>query len=324
METVFITGGAGYVGSNLVPRLLDRYNVIVYDLFLYKRKFKPHPNLIQIKGDIRDRTTLLTVSTSADYVIHLASISNDPSFDLNPKLSKSINFEAIHNITDMCSAHQVKRLIVASSTSQYGIKPLDLDVTEDTPAEPITDYAKYKLLSENVIRNINPDFEYVFVRPSTLCGYAPRLRLDLVVNIMTINALVNNIIKVFGGDQMRPTLNINDMSRFYELLLKAPSDSINKEAFNLVYKNMTVREIAELVRDTLDSNIKLRTVKTDDNRSYHVNGDKAKNTLGFKYKHTIEEGILSIQDAFNKGLIDDGLNNPLYHNVKMMKETNLV
>ena len=325
-KQIFITGGAGYVGSALVPALLKKgYNVVVYDLYIYGDVLEPHPNLRQIKGDIRDRENLMEASKGCDAFIHLACISNDPSFELDPKLGKSINFDAFKNVTEAVKGGEIKRLIVAASTSQYGVKPADMDVTENTEAEPITNYAKYKIECENLLQNTDiGGTEYVFVRPATICGYAPRLRLDLSVNILTINALVNKKIKIFGGNQMRPALNIKDMVRFYELLLEAPKEKIHKQAFNVSYKNVTIRELAETVKKVIgDDSIEFEVVPSDDPRSYHVNADKMKEVLGFECKHSIEDAIKSLIEAYDKGLIVDGLNNPLYYNVKRMKEINL-
>lgn len=325
-KNIFITGGAGYVGSALVPNLLEKgYNVSVYDLFIYGDTLKPHPHLKQIKEDIRNRGKLLDSAKNADAFIHLACISNDPSFDLDPELGKSINFDAFSNVIDACVYNNVKRLIVASSTSQYGIKPLNMEVTEETEAEPITDYAKYKIECEKLLNKTDVrKMEYMFVRPATLCGYAPRLRLDLSINILTINALINKKIKIFGGEQMRPALNIKDMVRFYELMLEAPKEKIDKQAFNVSYANMTIKEIAEMVKEVIgNDSITFELTPTDDKRSYHVNTDKMKKVLGFECKYDFAEAIRSLIDAYNKRLIIDGLNNPLYYNIKKMKEINL-
>lgn len=325
-KNIFITGGAGYVGGALVPSLLEKgHHITVYDLYIYGDVLKHHPNLKQIKGDIRNREKLIESTKEADAFIHLACISNDPSFNLDPELGKSINFDAFQNVIDACKQNQVKRLIIASSTSQYGIKPLGTEVTEETEAEPITDYAKYKIECEKLLQSTDTnDLEYVFVRPATLCGYAPRLRLDLSVNILTIHALINKKIKIFGGDQMRPALNIKDMVRFYELMLEAPKEKIHKQAFNIAYKNMTIRQIAELVKKTLgDESIEFEVTPTDDTRSYHVNTDKMKNILGFECQYNFEEAVKSLVKAYNQNLIKDGLDNPLYYNIKRMKEINL-
>ena len=325
-KKIFITGGAGYVGSALVSRLLELgYEVVVYDLYIYGDALKKHKNLKEIKGDIRDKSKLIESSKGCDAFIHLACISNDPSFDLNPQLGKSINFDAFRNVIESTKKNNIKRLIVASSTSQYGIKPENMDVTEETEAEPITDYAKYKIECEKLLLNSDVgNTEFVFARPATLCGYAPRLRLDLSVNILTMNALINKKIRVFGGSQMRPTLNMKDMVRFYETLLEAPKQKIHRQAFNIAYNNMTIMEIAKLVKKILnDDSIDIEITPTDDLRSYHVSTEKIKKVLGFECKFGIDDGIKSIADAFHKGLIKDGLNNPLYYNIKRMKEIQL-
>ncbi len=323
---VFITGGAGYVGSALVPSLLQKgYQVTVYDLFIYGNVLEQHKNLVQIKGDIRDREKLIASANGADAFIHLACISNDPSFDLDPELGKSINFGAFHHVINACKENNIKRLIVASSTSQYGIKPLGVEVTEDTPHDPTTDYAKYKRMCEELLEQTDTgNLEYVFVRPSTLCGYAPRLRLDLSVNILAINALVNKKIKIFGGLQMRPALHIQDMARFYELMLEAPAEKIHRQAFNVSCENKTMLEIAELVKGALgDETVTFEVLPTDDLRSYHVNTDKMKKVLGFKCQYSLADAVLSLKEAYEKGLLQDPLNNPLYYNIKRMKEVRL-
>ncbi len=330
-KKIFITGGAGYVGSALVPKLLAKgYNVTVYDLYMYEYFFPEHPNLKQIKGDIRDKEMLVESSKGHDAMIHLACISNDPSFDLDPLLGKSINYDAAFNILEACKKNGIKRLIVASSTSQYGVKPEGVEVTEDILAEPTTDYAKYKLEVEKLISSGEiGDTEYVFVRPATLCGYTPRLRLDLSVNILTIHALINHKIKIFGGSQMRPALNIKDMIRFYELMLEAPGHLINGQAFNVSFANLTMMQIGEMVRDVVNEyaegydDISFEVVPNNDNRSYKVNTDKAHKVLKFECKHDLKDAVISLIDAYNKGLIKDGLSNPLYHNISKMKEIHL-
>ena len=325
-KKIFITGGSGYVGSALVPELLKKgYTVIVYDIYIYGKTLKPHPNLKEINGDIRDKEKLVEASKGCDAFIHLACISNDPSFDLNPELGKSINYDAFKNIIDAVKFGGIKRFIVASSTSQYGIKPLDMEVTENTEATPITDYAKYKIECEKLLQNTSmDDVEYVFARPATLCGYAQRLRLDLSVNLLTINALINKKIKIFGGNQMRPALNIKDMVRFYELLLKVPGKKIHNQAFNVACQNLTIMEIAEMVKGVIgDESIEFEIAATDDTRSYHVNTEKMEKILGFDCEFRIEEAIKSLIDAYNKNLIADGLSNSIYYNIKRMKEINL-
>jgi nucleoside-diphosphate-sugar epimerase len=325
-QNIFITGGAGYVGSLLVPSLLSKgHHVTVYDLFIYGDTLQEHPHLTLIKADIRDKNKLIESSKNHDVIIHLACISNDPSFDLDPNLGKSINFTAFQNVIDAVKENKTKRLIMASSTSQYGIKPLDMDVVEDTLHEPTTDYAKYKYECEELLRNSNVgDTEYVFVRPSTLCGYSPRLRLDLSINILTINALINKKIKIFGGDQMRPALDIRDMVRFYDLLLEADKEQIHKQAFNVSKENKTIKEMALMIKETIgDESVKFEVTSSDDKRSYHVNTDKMKNRLGFECQFSLQDAVISLKEAFENGLIQDGLNNPFYYNIKRMNEIGL-
>ena len=325
-KNVFITGGAGYVGSSLVPKLLaEGYNVTVYDLFIYGDYLQNHPNLKKIKGDIRDRNKLIKAAKKSDAFIHLACISNDPSFDLDPKLGKSINFDAFRNVISAAKLADVNRFILASSTSQYGVKDPKMQVTEEETPEPKTDYARFKIECEKMLAEADlGKIVYAFIRPATICGFAPRLRLDLSVNILTVNALINKKIKIFGGSQLRPTLNIKDMVRIYELMLTAPAEKIHKQAFNVGYRNITIKELANLVKETLkDPKITFEITSTDDKRSYHINSDKIKRVLGFETKFTVEDAIVSIKEAYEKGLIIDGLNNPIYHNVKQMKLINL-
>ena len=327
-ENILITGGAGYVGSALVPSLLNKgYNVTVYDLYLYGEVFqniKNKKNLIEIKADIRDKKKLIDASKNVDAIIHLACISNDPSYELNPDLGKSINYDAFFNIINAAEVNNINRLIYASTSSVYGIKK-EKNVREDATCQPLTDYSKYKLECEKILLNYKKDgLDRVVLRPATICGYAPRLRLDLVVNIITIHALVNKKIKIFGGEQLRPNINILDIIRVYETLLNAQSDKIDGQIFNAGYQNLSVDKIAKLVKETVgDPSINLEFIPTDDIRSYHINSDKIKKDLDFKPKYKIEQGIKSLIDAYNNDLIKNGLNNPLYHNIKLMQNINL-
>jgi nucleoside-diphosphate-sugar epimerase len=326
-KTILVTGGAGYVGSALVPELLKRgHRVKVVDLFWYGRDVfgdcNGHPQLERIEIDIRDSARLKEALKGSDAVVHLACISNDPSFELDPKLGKSINYDAFTGLLQGSIDQGVRRFIYASSSSIYGVKE-DPNVREDARPEPLTDYSRFKLDCERDLL-AHPDakaMERIIVRPATVCGYAPRLRLDLTVNILTIHALVNRKIRIFGGKQLRPNLNIKDMVGAYIAFLDAPASKVDREAFNVGFQNSSVEDIAKLVRDTLgDSTIALEYTPTDDNRSYHVNSDKIKRVLGFEPKFSIEDAILGIAHAYKAGRIRDPFKNTLYSNIKRMQE----
>jgi len=232
LKTVFVTGGAGYVGAALVPALIEAgHRVKVLDLYLYGDDVldavKGNPRLEEIKGDIRDVVLLRRVIPGCDAVIHLACISNDPSFELDPELGKSINYDAFIELVKVSKDSGVKRFIYASSSSVYGIKS-EQNVHEDLPLEPLTDYSKYKAMCEDVLmKERTPGFTTLIVRPSTVCGYSPRLRLDVIVNILTNHAVNERKIKVYGGDQMRPNIHIDDMVRLYREALEWPADAID-------------------------------------------------------------------------------------------------
>ena len=232
LKTVLVTGGAGYVGAMLVPKLLGKgYCVKVVDLYIYGENVldsvKHHPNLEQIKGDIRDRKLLEQIIPGCDAIIHLACISNDPSFELDPPLGKSINYDAFFGLVDLSKDSGVRRFIYASSSSVYGFKEGD-NVTEDLPLKPLTDYSKYKALCEEVLlKKRGPGFVTLILRPATVCGYSPRQRLDLTVNILTNHAVNNRLIKVFGGQQMRANIHIEDVSDLYVSALEWPEEKID-------------------------------------------------------------------------------------------------
>ena len=327
-KKVLVTGGAGYVGAVLVPKLLKKgHEVKVIDLYIYGENVldgvKDHPNLIQVKGDIRDRKLLEKELPGYDTVIHLACISNDPSYELDPELGKSINYDAFITLVDISKKVDVKNFIYASSSSVYGVKDVP-DVTEDLPLEPLTDYSKYKALCEDVLmKEATDNFIVTIIRPSTVCGYSPRLRLDLTVNILTNHAINKGEITVFGGEQMRPNLHIEDMTDFYCFLLELPNEKIHKKIYNVGYENYKVKEIAEMVQKTIDPGLPIKTTPTDDNRSYQVSSKKVKAELGYVPRHTIEEAILDLKKAFEDGKIPNPMNDIRYYNIKTMQNLKL-
>ena len=324
LANVLVTGGAGYVGSVLVPKLLAKgYQVKVLDLYLYGEDVldavRDHPKLEQIKGDIRDRALLKKVILGTDALIHLACISNDPSFELNPQLGKSINYDAFFGLVEVSKRSGVKRFIYASTSSVYGIKEEE-NVTEDLPLEPLTDYSKYKALCEEVLlKEQSPDFTTVVIRPATVCGYSPRLRLDLAVNILTNLAVNTGRITVFGGQQKRPNLHIEDMTDFYVQLLEQPDEMVAGKIFNVGYENYRVSEIAEMVRKVVGKEgVEIVTTPTNDNRSYHISSEKVKRELGFEPRHSVEEAIKDLRDVFKAGKIPDPMDGIRYYNIKTM------
>jgi nucleoside-diphosphate-sugar epimerase len=328
VKKVFVTGGAGYVGAVLIPKLLEKgHHVKVLDLYIYGEhvldSVKDNPNLVQIKGDIRDRQLLEKEIPGYDTIIHLACISNDPSYELDPELGKSINYDAFITLVDVAKKAGVKNFIYASSSSVYGVKDVP-EVTEDLPLEPLTDYSKYKALCEDVLlKEAADNFIVTIIRPSTVCGYSPRLRLDLTVNILTNHAINKGEITVFGGEQMRPNLHIEDMTDFYCFLLELPDSRVHKKIYNVGYENYKVKDIAEMVRKTVDPKLPIKTTPTDDNRSYQVSSKKVKEELGFAPKHTIEEAIVDLKNAFKEGKIPNPMDDIRYYNIKIMQTINL-
>ena len=325
MKKIFITGGAGYVGSLLVPKLLELgYEVTVFDLMIYGEDvLGEHDKLTKVKGDIRNNVLLEKIIPGHDALIHLACISNDPSFELNPALGKSINLDAFEPMVKLSVKSNVNRFIYASSSSVYGIKK-EKNVTEDMSLEPLTDYSRFKGDCENILNSYkSEDFITTTIRPSTVCGYSKRQRLDLVVNILTNHAFHNREIKVFGGDQLRPNVHINDMVDSYLAVLKAEPKKINGQIFNVGFKNQSVNELANDVKEVIGSDIKIKNTKSDDNRSYHVSSEKIEKVLGFKTKYTIKDAVLDLKNAFEKKLLTNTFNDEFFFNIKRMNNINL-
>ena len=325
MKKIFITGGAGYVGAVLVPHLLENdFSVTVLDLMIYGEDVLPsHLQLNAVKGDIRDQGLLKKLIPGHDAVIHLACISNDPSFELNPELGKSINLDAFRPLVEISKSSAVQRFINASSSSVYGIKD-ESNVHEEMDLEPLTDYSSFKADCEKILTEYqSDDFTTVTIRPATVCGYSPRQRLDVVVNILTNLAYHKREISVFGGDQLRPNIHIADMVEAYMVLIKAPEEKIAGNIFNAGYENQPVRKLAETVKSVVGEDVKLINTPTDDNRSYHISSQKIKNELGFVTTHTIRNAVEDLCTAFDKGLLPNSLDNEMYFNIKRMQSIEL-
>ena len=331
LKSVLFTGGAGYVGSVLTPKLLKAgYHVTVYDSMLYGREGLPvHPNLRVVKADIRDTKLFAQECRGIDAVIHFACISNDPSFDLDSELSKQINFECFEPMVVSAKEAGVKRFIYASSSSVYGVSDAP-EVTEEHPLVPLTDYNKYKGLCEPLLLKYqDPRFTTVIIRPATVCGYSPRQRLDLSVNILTNHAINNRKITVFGGEQKRPNIHIDDLADLYVALLTYPSEKIAGQIFNAGYQNLTLLEIAQLVKSVVEKempelgSIPIVRTETNDPRSYHVNSDKIGRMLGFVPHRSVEDAVRDICQAFRTGKLTDSMTDSRYYNVKTLKENGI-
>lgn len=324
---VMVTGGAGYVGSVLVPKLLAAgHRVTVLDLYLYGddvfAPYRNNPNLTEVKGDLRDPAAVAKALTGCNAVIHLACISNDPSFELNPDLGKSINFDCFRPLVKASKAAGVTRFIYASSSSVYGVKK-EAQVTEDLSLEPLTDYSKFKAMCEQVLEEERePGFVTLTLRPATVCGYGPRQRLDVIVNILTNHALNAGRIKVFGGSQLRPNLHIEDMTDLYLLTLQLPDEQIDGGIYNAGYENHSLMDIADIVRSVVGK-VEVDVLPTDDLRSYQVSSTKIQRELGFTPKHTIENAVQGLKAAIETGKLIDPMNNPMYFNIKRMQQVHL-
>jgi nucleoside-diphosphate-sugar epimerase len=324
-----VAGGAGYVGSVLVPKLLDAgYEVVVYDLMLFGSDGLPkdHSGLTVIEGDLRDTAKFASALQGVDGVIHLACISNDPSFELDPELSKSINYDCFEPTVKACVDAGVARFIYASTSSVYGISDAP-EVTEDHPLVPVSDYNKFKGLSEpHLLKYQSPSFTTVIIRPATVCGYSPRMRLDLTINILTNHAVNRGKITVFGGSQKRPNIHIDDIAELYVDLLGRPVEQIAGDTFNAGYENFTVSELAEQVKKVVEEEfpdkapIEIETTSSDDLRSYHVSSKKILTKLGWAPKRSIEDAVRDLCLAFKSGKLPDSLDDDSYINVRTVKK----
>lgn len=325
---ILVTGGAGYVGSKLVPALISAgHRVHVLDLYIFGEDIfgdlAEDANLKQFKGDIRDKATVDKAVAGCDTVIHLACVSNDPSFELDPTLGKSINYDAFRPLIHAAKRAGVNRFIYASSSSVYGIKE-DRNVTEDLPLEPITDYSKFKALCEKILEEERePGFTTLTIRPATVCGFAPRQRLDLTVNILTNHAVNNGKILVFGGSQRRPNIHIGDIVDLYVISMTLDEALIDGGIYNAGYENHQVIEIAEVVKGVVGNNVDIEVTSTDDLRSYHISSERIKKELGFEPKHSIAEAAEDVANALNAGRLPNSLSDPKYFNVKVMQDLEL-
>ncbi|MBU2082187.1 NAD-dependent epimerase/dehydratase [Patescibacteria group bacterium] len=331
-KKILVIGGAGYVGSALVPKLLDAGHYVrvldtfwfgdgVFNDWILKNSRTSINRLGFVKGDIRN-CDLEQAMRDVDCVIHLACISNDPSFELNRDLGRSINYDAFLKVIIAAQESKIGRFIFASSSSVYGVKNTP-NVTEDMCLEPLTDYSKYKAFCEMELQMIPTEkLPWVIIRPATVCGYAPRMRLDLSVNILTMAALTKGKIMVFGGSQIRPNIHIEDMTDLYVRLVNEEDDRIIGRTFNAGGSNLSIETIAELVKKIIEQcmakKIEIEKVPTWDLRSYHVSSAKIERQLGWQTIRDVPDAVVHLMKAFNAGLIPNP-DDPKYSNIKTMK-----
>lgn len=334
-RSVLVTGGAGYVGAMLVPKLLARgYRVTVLDTYYFGREpletLRGAAGLREIEGDLRDRSAVRRALDGCDSVIHLACMSNDPSFELDPALAKTINYDAFAPLVEDSRRAGVRRFVFVSSSSVYGVSDAER-VTEDHPLRPLTDYSKYKALCEPVLLDAqSPDFTTLVLRPATVCGFSTRMRFDLSVNILTSHAVNKRKITVFGGTQTRPNIHIEDVTDLYVDVLDERDELIAGEIFNVGYQNHTLANLAEIVKGVVEHElphlapIDIETTPTNDNRSYRVDSEKIARTLRFRPRRSIEDAVRDMCRAFRNDKFPYPMNDERYYNVQLMKNKGAV
>ena len=307
---ILVTGGCGYIGTNLTNELLDReHQVTVVDIMWFGNYLNSHKNLTVIQADIREIDKI--PMDSIDTVIHLANIANDPTGDLNSKLTWEVNALASKFLVEKAIDSSVEQFIFASSGSVYGVKE-EPQVTEDLPLLPISDYNKSKMISERVLLSYEDKITLQIIRPATVCGCSPRMRLDLSVSMLTMQALTNGRITVFGGQQIRPNIHINDMVGVYLHFLEFGTKASG--VYNAGFENISILDIAKKVTKCIPAEIEI--TESDDPRSYRQNSDKLIGT-GFSPEYGIENGIKDVIEMYNAGTVKD---EDRYYNMRTMKK----
>src|SRR3990167_2880309 len=304
---ILLTGGCGFKGSVLVPKLLSQgHTIIVVDIMWFGSFLQPHSNLQVIQADIRNVQD--SWFEKVDAVIHLASVANDPCSELEPKLSWEVGSLATMLLVDRALKHGVKQFIYASSGSVYGVSDVP-QVTEDALLNPITEYNKNKMVAERVLLSYADKMIVQIVRPATVCGFSPRMRLDVSVNMLTMQALTNGVITVFGGDQVRPNIHIDDITDLYLFLLENKTPG----TFNAGFENLSIMEIANRVVTIVGAKIKV--TESNDPRSYRINSEKLLQ-LGFKPQKCVKDAIQELVVHYQEGRLKD---KDYFYNIRAMK-----
>ena len=326
---LLITGGSGYVGSRLIYKLLDEtdINITNYDVSLFGDKHLPkNKKFFYFKEDITDSKKFSEIINlrEIDIVLHLACISNDPTYELNSQLSKKINYDCFEDLVRVSKENGVNKFIYASTCSVYGISDSP-NVTETNELKPITDYNKYKALCEPILQKyLDNNFHGIIIRPATVCGFSEKMRFDLTVNILTNYAINKGFIRVFGGKQSRPNCHIDDMCDLYKMLIMKDISQFNGEVFNAGTENLRILEVAEKVKQVVEerlniNNIEIRVEESADIRSYMINSDKIKNILGFSFQKTVVNAIEDLCDAFENNKIKDSFSDE-WSNIKVLSK----
>jgi nucleoside-diphosphate-sugar epimerase len=306
---ILVTGACGYKGHVLIPKLLARgYGVIAYDIQWFGNYLQPHPGLLVVQGDVRDVDKVPLGNVNC--IIHLSSIANDPCGDLNPKLTWEVSALATMQLADKARRLGIKRFIYASSGSVYGVKD-EPQVTEDLELKPISEYNKTKMVSEQVLLSYQNDMVVQIVRPATVCGYSPRMRLDVSVNLLTMQALSKGKITVFGGDQVRPNIHIDDITDVYLHLIDRPDVT---GIYNAGFENISIMDIAKRVAALIP--VEIVVTPSNDPRSYRINSDKLLAT-GFTPRKTVSDAISEIISKYRAGELAD---EDRFYNLKWMEK----
>ncbi len=306
---ILVTGACGYKGSVLVPKLLRAgHQVTAFDALWFGNHHTPHPDLEVVRGDVRNIDEIPL--EGVDAIIHLASVANDPCGDLDPKLTWEISCLATMQLADRAKRCGIDRLIYASSGSVYGVKD-EMQVTEDLELVPISEYNKTKMCAERIVLSYAEDMTVQIVRPATVCGFSPRMRLDVSVNMLTMQALTNGRITVFGGDQTRPNIHIDDITDLYLFLLDHPEHT---GVYNAGFENISILDIANMVASHVPAEIVV--TPSNDPRSYRVNSDRLLAT-GFRPTKSVDDAIIEMVGMYRQGVLKD---DSRWHNLKWMQK----
>ncbi len=332
-KNVLVTGGAGYIGARLIPKLVaEGYSVRVLDAQFFAgglQRFQNQRRIETVRGDIRDDALVEDALRGVQTVIHLAAVANDPSFNSDPAVSRSINIDCLPHIMRTAKRSGCRRFIYASSASVYGVNA-DPVVDEAQPCVPVTDYNRYKAQGEAMLFELDDSsFETIAVRAATVCGWSPRQRLDLTVNILTASALAKREITVLGGHQYRPNVHIADLCRLYALLVKKESlGALCGRPINVGNENHTVAELAERVKTVVDrylgTDVPIRIAPSDDIRSYRLDSALIRRELGFEFAYSIRDAVLELCERWQSGWFNDSpnvLTDPRYHNLLNMRSS---